>query len=195
MLISISGIDCSGKTTLAKLLAERLRAYVLTFPDRSTPSGKAIDQALRLEARLPPEALASLFAVNRLEKLPELRAASGSSSRHVVCCRYTPDAHAYGQLDGLDLVWLRTIDRGVPSPDLAVLLQVDPMVANERLHERPTRERYERSVPQLLHAALKLDNIWREQTQHASVFSRHWLKITEQETEERLARIMERLAL
>jgi len=160
MLVSISGIDCSGKTTFAAKLAARISGTVLTFPDRASVSGVEIDKALRMEQRLPPAALAALFAVNRLEHSFALWGAAGHKSEHVVCCRYTPDALAYGTMEGLAPYWLRAIDYGVPASDVAVLLDVSPEVAAARLLDRPTRERYERSIPQLAEAANELRHVW-----------------------------------
>ncbi|KAL6121954.1 tmp1 [Nucleospora cyclopteri] len=45
--IVLEGIDNSGKTTISKILAEKMNAALISFPDRKSESGKKLDEFLR----------------------------------------------------------------------------------------------------------------------------------------------------
>lgn len=65
--IVFEGVDRSGKTTQAKLLADRLQAHHIRFPDRSTGIGSIIDRYLRKEVELEDHAVHLLYSANRWE--------------------------------------------------------------------------------------------------------------------------------
>lgn len=159
MLISVSGIDCSGKTTFADKLAVRIGARVVTFPDRNTPIGHTLDSFLKMRTDLHPQVAEALFFANKCEHRADLQ----GFRQHVIAVRYKVDAYAYGSvLGGCDLAWMRQLHAGLPNPEVAVLLACDPSVACARLAARPVTERYERSYRQLTAAALALEKIWHD---------------------------------
>jgi len=169
MIIAIEGIDGVGKTTLARALATKIGAFYLKFPDRETVSGKAIDRALRREQdgrpieQLPPAAMQALQFVNRMEKRHLLTLAEKSTTRHVVCDRYTMSGLVYGMSDGLPIDWLIDMSLGTePDADLQILLVADPeMIDRERLAGRD-REIYEnRGIAGLSAQSTEFECLWR----------------------------------
>jgi len=144
MLISISGIDGAGKSTMAKKLAEVLGAQLLTFPDREAPgTGPWLVEYLQGgHTDATPNMVQAVYAANRSTKLLELWQAKGHKHTHVLCDRYLPDGRAYGCMDGCDDGYLESLEAGFPQPDLALLLNCHPSLASERL-PLAGRERYE----------------------------------------------------
>lgn len=164
MFVVIEGTDGSGKSTIAKAVAERLHATLQVFPDRTTPLGKVIDSWLKrewrtfdagvafadsdagtvkLNAKRDAIVLQGLMFANQLERLSVLRASS--PTEHVVADRYTPSAYVYGgKLDGLDTEWLLSFADALPKADLYILLDASPEVSAERQSKRGSpKEHYE----------------------------------------------------
>lgn len=142
-LIVIEGPDCSGKNTVADALARQLGAKRLDFPDRTnTVTGPLIDGYLKRRWRVECReadgsysgkkaddlagalAFQALQVTNRMEHFWALSAAKQSATEHLVLVRYWQSGWVYGQLDGLDPVFLRGVHRGLPQPDLNILLDV-----------------------------------------------------------------------
>jgi dTMP kinase len=70
LLIAFEGIDCSGKSTQAKLLNEKLENSVLmSFPNKDTSLGKYIQKIIKQEVEYPSsqQAVHMLFTANRWE--------------------------------------------------------------------------------------------------------------------------------
>ncbi len=157
MFIVCEGIDKSGKTTVARRLAERIgsRAIYREFPDRTTPSGKVIDAFLHGNAsvcyfqqptgqtfqseeyqwqrdeRMQAIALQALMSVNKIEAARWI-SDKQLDGKVVVTSRWVPSALVYGAVDGCDAEWLRSIHYGLPEPTLCFLLDVPAGVAIAR---------------------------------------------------------------
>lgn len=71
-------------------------------------------------------------SVNRREHLEELEAALADPGTDVVLAVRLQSAWAYGVAKGVSPVQLRALEGDLPSPDLTVLLEVDPAVARAR---------------------------------------------------------------
>lgn len=136
------GLDRSGKTTQAQLLAEKLGAHYLRFPDRSTEIGGIIDRYLKQAVELDDHAVHLLYSANRWE-FRELIESKLRSGVHVVCDRYVYSGVAYSSAKGLDLRWCWQAEIGLPSPDAVLMLDLNP----EQAGDRPGYggERYENS--------------------------------------------------
>lgn len=139
MLLALEGIDRAGKGTQSGMLQaawerEGRRAVCLHFPAYETPIGKEIAAFLRGEREFGPETLQMLYAANRYEKRAELLQMR-SQADLVLLDRYATSGRVYGQAMGLEREWLRNLDRGLPQPDLVVLLDLDPGEAARRRRE------------------------------------------------------------
>ena len=82
-----------------------------------------------------------LYSLNRWENR-ELINKLVHSSDYLIADRYTPSNLAYGLSRGLSLGWLQVLDKGLPTADLVVVLDV-PIVSsferkskNRDVHER-----------------------------------------------------------
>ena len=78
MIISIDGLDCSGKNTVANALQMKLssifkRANInvnvikISFPDYEVSTGFAIKNILNGNTNIPKDKIPNLFILNRLE--------------------------------------------------------------------------------------------------------------------------------
>ena len=128
MIITIEGVDRSGKSTQAAMLTEwmRSRGYetrLFTFPDYSTPAGRLISGHLK-SGRVDPETLHALMAENRRERLGDIRRVM-SEAHVLVMDRYVESNMAYGLANGLSREWLAGLDKDMPKSDAVILLDID----------------------------------------------------------------------
>ena len=135
--IVIEGIDGSGKTTLAKTIAEAVGGADLTFE----PTKGAIGQALRSGSYgdIPPAAEALLFAADRAIHTEEIKKKLDSGV-WVICDRYLGSTVAYQSAsfgDAADWDWLLGMQKkSVITPDLTILLDIDPEAGLKRVDVR-----------------------------------------------------------
>jgi dTMP kinase len=148
LLIAFEGLDQSGKQTQAELLRDRLIAAgravrLLSFPDYGTPIGEEIERALRGARNYAPDVMQLLYVANRYEFKGEILRAKQSGTI-VLCDRYLASSIAYGEAQGLDAAWLTDIQKYLPQPDIAFLLDIAPEVSAKR--KTTDRDRYERDL-------------------------------------------------
>jgi len=150
VFVTFEGIDGSGKSTQARLLAEALsedgREVVLTREPGGTELGERIRELLLHAGEVTPWAEATLFAAARAQLVEAVIAPALARGADVVCDRYLDSSLAYqGIARGLGLERVLELNlnaTGNVLPDRTYLLVVDPDVAAGRLPE--TRDRIER---------------------------------------------------
>jgi dTMP kinase len=138
--IVFEGGEGSGKSTQARLLAERLGA-LLTFEPGDTPLGAQVRRILLDQASLEitPRAEALLMAADRAQHVVEVIRPALASGRTVVCDRYLASSVAYQgfgrQLDPIEVANLSAWATEELYPDLVVLLEVPLSVSRQRTGE------------------------------------------------------------
>ena len=135
--IVIEGLDGSGKTTQAKLLAQRLPDAVCTAEPSHGKIGTYIRKSVLYggeRASVLVEAL--LFAADRIEHIQNEIQPALDKGQGVVCDRYTYSSLAYQGSAGLDLDWIQAINQNALKPDFALFIDVDPEVVLARLKRR-----------------------------------------------------------
>lgn len=138
--VALEGVDGSGKSTQAALLADALRArgheVVLTREPGGTVLGEGVRNLVLAGGTMSPVAEALLFAAARAQLVAEVVRPALDAGRWVVTDRFVDSSLAYqGAARGLgvDAVW--EINRpGVEGclPDLAVVLDVPVRLAAGR---------------------------------------------------------------
>jgi dTMP kinase len=142
VFISLEGIDGSGKTTQAKLLAGALdEDVVLVREPGGTETGERIRQVLKDPAlTLDPLAELLLFCAARAELITQVVGPARERGRDVVCDRFSDSSVAYqGVARGLGAERVEEIcdlaTRGV-WPDLTILLRIESERAAARIGRR-----------------------------------------------------------
>jgi dTMP kinase len=142
VFVTLEGIDRSGKTTQAALLAEALGPETLLLREPGgTDAGERIRGLLKDPAgELDPRTELLLFCAARAELCARLVRPALERGHDVVCDRFVDSTVAYqGAARGLgtDLVErLNEIAVAGSLPDLTVLLRIDPERAEARGQQR-----------------------------------------------------------
>ena len=209
MLITIEGIDASGKATLSKALAQSFpRMERVAFPIYETELGTAIlghlkgewhaqntftfeevsafesetlDQVLDGRSRSVHDAraLQCMMTVNRYEAVPMIVNLMHRDNA-VVFDRWWMSGVAYGQADGLDPDWLEAIHCGLPPVSLALLVDVPVSTSMERRPER--RDRYEANPGFLEQVRKNYQSLW---TRHMDA-GHNWVVLDGTQTPEQV---------
>lgn len=151
--ISFEGIDGSGKSTQARLLADHLRAaghdVVLTREPGGSPGAEEI-RALVLQGdpdRWSAETELLLFTAARRDHMERLILPALAAGKIVICDRFADSTRMYqglsrGDLRGhVDQLHTMMIGR---EPDLTLLIDMDPQTGLARAKGRQgTEERFE----------------------------------------------------
>ncbi len=148
MFITFEGPEGGGKSTQARLLAERLRAagypVTLTREPGGTPAGKAMraiwdDPAY---SNLMPITDLLLICADRAQHVGELIRPALERGEIVISDRYADSTRAYqGYGSGLDFATLETllqIATGGLAPDLTLLLDIPAAEGLARRHSAST---------------------------------------------------------
>jgi dTMP kinase len=141
MFVSLEGIDGSGKSTQAQLLADRLRAQgvdvVLTREPGGTGLGEAIRDLLLHGDDVAPWAEAALYAASRAQHVDEVIRPALARGATIVCDRYLDSSVVYqGTARGLGperVLDLNLTVVGGLLPDVTFLLSLSPRQARERM--------------------------------------------------------------
>lgn len=149
LLITIEGIDGSGKSTLVSALRDSLKDLdpVFTREPGSTWVGDAVRRAI--EERVDPVTEALLFVADHAAHLETVIRPALAREKLVISDRYTDSRYAYQgvMLEGRirdPLVWLRTLHNGwtiVPDRTFLLIIPVDEAI--KRLPGDRRREHFE----------------------------------------------------
>lgn len=161
LLITLEGIDGSGKSTVAKLIATKLqgvmprRTIILT----AEPTQGVAGRILKAQLSKPGDSEQSiarrmeelfLFMADHADQLERLIYPSLNEGALIISDRYADSTAAYQgvTLQGVvpdPLQWIRDIYRPWNRlPDKTLLFSLDPAVALQRMQSRPEREKFER---------------------------------------------------
>ncbi|MBM4038924.1 MAG: dTMP kinase [Planctomycetes bacterium] len=153
LFLVLEGIDGSGTTTQARLLAEWLesrgREVVLTAEPTRRPAGALIRQILQgAHGEADETRMAFLFAADRADHMASVVLPALNAGGIVVSDRHYLSSVAYQSL-GVEMAWVESLNARFRRPDLTVFLDIDPAAGLERKQKQGNAaERYER-VPLL----------------------------------------------
>ncbi|MBQ9510952.1 MAG: thymidylate kinase [Clostridia bacterium] len=155
-IITIDGLDGSGKTTQSERLYEELLAQgknvkLISFPDYKSPSSALVRMYLGGEFGKDPEvvnayAASTFYAVDRYASfMRDWKEFYEQPDAVVIATRYTT-SNAVHQLAKIDrekwdefLSWLSDFEYcklGIPKPDLVLYLEMKPEITEELTRKR-----------------------------------------------------------
>ena len=140
MIVSIEGLDGSGKSTIIEKVAEKLMKHnidvLITSEPTNGPVGKLIKEYLKqqqIERDRNLEAL--LFAADRLWHWKNVIQPAVISGKIVITDRYLHSSLAYQSTNLIEEKWILEINKYVPDPDISVFIDVPPEICLKRLKE------------------------------------------------------------
>jgi len=120
-IIAFEGPDKLGKTTQAKIIAEKLGWTYIKFPNEKYYSGKIIRSILNEEMPFEPASFQALQILNRLETFEHL-----NPDENYIFDRYKLSGIVYGLADGLQEEWIREVCDLLPDPDFTLVFTGKP---------------------------------------------------------------------
>jgi dTMP kinase len=150
MFVTLEGVDWSGKSTQAKLLAEWLeeegRTVLTTREPGGTPVAEKVRELVLHGEEMSPWAEAALYAAARAENVAAVIRPALERGADVVCDRYLDSSVAYqGAGRGLGEQRVRELSllvTGALLPDRTFVVELDPDEALRRAgshHDRIER--------------------------------------------------------
>ena len=144
--ITFEGGEGSGKSTQARLLADRLRAEGIDALVTREPGGSAFAEQVRaliLDPAIAPHCVLSealLFYAARADHLDKLIRPALAHGRWVICDRFSDSTRVYqGMAGGLPRDILDSLEEMVVAPtrpDLTIVLDIAPELGLERASHR-----------------------------------------------------------
>lgn len=141
IFICIEGLDGSGKTTHAHRLVRNLQKRGIDSVYTTEPSKGELGTFIRgtiLEGkkRVPRVIEALLFAVDRIEHFEKDVKPALKDGKVVVSDRCVYSSLAYQGAAGLDLEWIKEINKFALPPDLVLYINVPPEVVVKRIRRK-----------------------------------------------------------
>ncbi|MDD8031781.1 MAG: dTMP kinase [Acidobacteriota bacterium] len=141
LFIVLEGIDGSGKSTQAKLLARKLRSKGLEVLTLSEPTdgkwGQEIRQLSRVKDSLKPQGELDLFVWDRKENVAKNIKPALKSGKTVVLDRYFYSTLAYQGARGVPLKKIRELHKKfAPTPDVVFILDLPVTNGLKRIKDR-----------------------------------------------------------
>jgi len=149
--VTFEGIDGSGKSTISKLVSEKLRSVgydvVWTFEPTDSTVGKYVQECIRSQS--DPFVTSFTFIADRIQHCKQIQQWL-DEDKIVLCDRYAESTYAYqaAQLEGqlkTPLKWLQELSLGrILVPNRTFLFVIDPKTSLARIQHRTELIPFER---------------------------------------------------
>ncbi len=149
--VTFEGIDGSGKSTISKLVSEKLRAAgydtIWTFEPTDSTVGKYVQECIR--TKTDPYITSFTFIADRILHCKQIQQWL-DKGKIVVCDRYAESTYAYqaAQLESElknPLKWLQELSNDrILLPDRTYLFVIDPKISLARIQHRTELIPFER---------------------------------------------------
>ena len=149
ILVTLEGIDGTGKSSVIKGLESRFKDAVFTREPTHNWIGKAVQKSI--ESDTDPMAELFLFVADHAEHIASVIKPALSEGKMVISDRYSDSRYAYQgvTLSGLfddAMGWIQGIHKGwTVVPDLTILFKIDPAVSVERCGNRGDHTKFEKT--------------------------------------------------
>ena len=150
LFIVFEGIDGSGKTTQAELLAEKLtsiqQSNIIIREPGGTPLGESIRKELKSNPNLDPVTQLFLFSACRTDLIKYVINPNLEEGHIVICDRYIFSTIAYqGHAEGLNIAYIENmidLSTGGLTPDIVIFIDTPVEIAKKR-RENETNDYYD----------------------------------------------------
>jgi len=149
--VTFEGIDGSGKSTISKLVSEKLQSagyeVVWTFEPTDSTVGKYVQECIRSQS--DPFVTSFTFIADRIQHCKQIQQWL-DEGKIVLCDRYAESTYAYqaAQLEGqlkTPLKWLQELSIGrILVPDRTFLFVINPKTSLARIQHRTELIPFER---------------------------------------------------
>ncbi|WP_422397540.1 dTMP kinase [Spiroplasma endosymbiont of Labia minor] len=150
MFVTFEGIDGSGKTTIIKLLIDKIRQRGYDVISTREPGGDEIAEQIRNvvldvnNKNMSPWAEALLYIAARKQHLDSTIIPALKNNKIVICDRFMDSTTVYqGFARGLGMEEVDEIQRIVlnhATPDVTIFFDINPDQARQRINERQKAE-------------------------------------------------------
>jgi len=140
--IVLEGLEGSGKSTQAKILAESLPNSHLTHEPSDSIPGSLCREIISGKGNITQSSLSLLLIADRIEHLNNYITPILKSGQNIICDRYYLSNMAYQASMSLSDKDIYELNKkfGAISPDLTIFLEVTPQEAMERVNLRKGQE-------------------------------------------------------
>ena len=152
LFVTIEGVEGCGKTTIGKLIVERLinDGYEVIYTRE--PGGSEQIRQVILDVNntnMDPRTEALLYAASRRQHLIEKIVPAIKNNKIIICDRFVDSSLAYqGHARGLGIDNVYEINKfaiDTLMPDLTLLFDLDPKLGLERISANKLRELFEQA--------------------------------------------------
>jgi dTMP kinase len=148
-LITLEGIDGTGKSSIANMLKKRFPDAVFTREPTKSRIGRAVKKSIDSDG--DPLAELFLFVADHAEHIAKVIKPTLAEGKIVISDRYSDSRYAYQGAtlsDKFDdaLAWVQGLHRGwTVVPDMTILFTIDPEVAVSRCGVRGEKTKFEKT--------------------------------------------------
>ncbi len=147
-MITLEGIDGTGKSSIANMLKKRFPDAVFTREPTKSRIGRAVKKSIDSDG--DPLAELFLFVADHAEHIAKVIQPALAEGKIVISDRYSDSRYAYQGVTLSDkfedaLEWVQGLHRGWTAvPDLTILFTIDPGVAVSRCGVRGEKTKFEK---------------------------------------------------
>jgi len=141
VFVVLEGIDGSGKTTIANMIIKDLSKMGFKTLYTREPTDSEIVNSVKTTYNdlRDPYVDALTFALDRLLHVKSRISPALEQGYIVVCDRYYYSSVAYQGAMGAPIEWLLEVNKWALQPDIAVYLDIDPVIAIKRKESMTSR--------------------------------------------------------
>jgi len=147
-LITLEGIDGTGKSSIAKILKKRFPEAIFTTEPTDSWIGKTVKRSIESDA--DPLAELFLFIADHAQHIAKVIRPAIDNGKTVISDRYSDSRYAYqgATLSNIfddAMGWVQSIHKGwTIAPDLTILFTIDPAIAVLRCGVRGNHTKFEK---------------------------------------------------
>ncbi len=147
-LITLEGIDGTGKSSIAKMLKNKFPEAVFTAEPTKSWIGKAVKKSIESDA--DPLAELFLFVADHAEHIARVIRPALEQGKTVISDRYSDSRYAYQGVTLSSIIenpleWVQGIHKGwTIVPDMTILFTLDPEIAISRCGIRGNHTKFEK---------------------------------------------------